>query len=177
MIQLVEIPQKELKTLKRKSNNKYLHACFILCFMSIGGSILFFSDVKFGLFACVFIIAIFLIVYLKNRQGPVRGNYKIIRQAVVTSARYVRFGATGWQLPRSFVEIDLEEEEIPESFEAIHTFTVFNSFGSGVLTYEQDPDLIGRHKDLEGRTIEIEYIAETGAVLALREAPPFVMGS
>lgn len=104
-------------------------------------------------------------------QGLTAGTMKIIRRGIVIDV--ARKGNS--PLPRRLnlgqhIDITLADEATPPPYPGRHIFTVYQTLGA--TYYQQDGSLRYRTAHLVGKAVEIEYLAESGEVLAFRELNP-----
>ena len=171
MIKVITLPTEALEEIRKKTATGYWGIALQMCIVVVVLGFLF-SEWFIGIFTALFILILFFIATLLGgkQQQPIRGNRKIIRKGIVTDARLQRMG---YRVRHKTITITLEEEALPEGCPVIHSFTIYHSWGN--IAYKQDEQLPAYYKQLPGRTVEIEYMAESGFVLGFRAAPPFLL--
>ncbi len=119
------------------------------------------------------LFAIFVVARMINGKPPelMEGIMKVVRRAKVVDVAYKgnRSGLGNLNLDQRLL-ITLAPEPTPSGYLEHHTFTAYQTLG--MTYYNQDGSLKGRRAHLIDREVEIEYLAESGTVLAFRELNP-----
>lgn len=121
------------------------------------------------------LFAIFAIVRIVLGKQPqiTAGTIKIIRQGkvieVVSKGNQPLPGAHNLNL-NQHTNITLAAQPLPEGYPTRHTFTVYQTLG--MPYYKQDGTIRHRKTDLIGKEVAIEYLPDSGTVIAFRELDP-----
>lgn len=116
---------------------------------------------------------LFAVVRIINGEPPqlAGGNIKVVRQGkVIHVAILGNQPGLGRINLGQHIDVTLASEPAPPEYPAYHTFTVYQSFGMSY--YLQDGSLRHRKSYLIGKEVEIEYLAQSGKVIAFRELNP-----
>lgn len=92
---------------------------------------------------------------------------KIVRRGKIINTRYQGNRPIAKVNLGQSVEITMEPSPIPDPYPQQHAFVVWRTLG--MPYYRQDESLPQRYQQLVGQEVEIEYLTDTGAVLAFRQ--------
>lgn len=109
----------------------------------------------------VFLVFILIRLFKRNRTTVQPGMAKVIRKGVVVNSE-CHDGRT--------IEITLGHLPTPEGYPDFDMFIIWRA--SGMPYYLQEKNLDRNHNRLLGQEVVIEYLANTGAVLAFNELNP-----
>ncbi len=90
----------------------------------------------------------------------------IVRRNTVKDIKTI----TGFRTRLKNLWLILEPDEIPDGYTQTNEFSILNSISTGKL---QPGITFDNAKDLVGKEVEIEYLATSGYIVALRVSPPF----
>lgn len=177
MIELKEITPEEAEKLNSELRLSYWVLPIVLTFGLLLFTLVFnwLFDAPWSIFwwSSGGIFALFAIVRLINGKPPqlIGGTMKIVRRGKVLDL--VNKGNR--PVPGSLnlgqhTDITLAPTPTPPGYPEHHTFTVYQTVDMSY--YQQDSSLKNRRAYLIDTVVEIEYLAESGKVLAFRELNP-----
>lgn len=178
MIELKEISAEEARKLNSEQRTAYWATpiALTICLLLVTLLLNWLFDAPWSVFwwGVGGLFAIFAIVRLVLGKQPqiTAGMVKIIRQGTVIEVVHKGNQPTpGLHLNlNQHTDITLAADAPPEGWPDQHTFTVYRTLG--MPYYKQDSTIRYRKLHLIGKKVEIEYLPDSGTVIAYRELDP-----